>query len=85
MATEQTFAIIFGNVPSHYTVKDIILNHLTKSKSTNTITTEKLDRWRKAIRLIDIVKSIHCHHIIHTDLTTTHIIHHRMITNVNVR
>ena len=59
-ATKQTFAIIFGKVPSNYTAKDMILNHLSfKSKADDTITSSKLERWRRAIRLIDIDEEKH--------------------------
>lgn len=54
-ASKQTFAIIFSKLPSNYTAKDVILRHLSfKSKRDETISANKLERWRRAIRLIDI-------------------------------
>eukprot|EP01084_Bolivina_argentea_P210450 358198_1 len=44
----QTYAIIFSNIPSNYTCKDIILNHLTNKTEIN------YDRWKKIIRIIEI-------------------------------
>eukprot|EP01084_Bolivina_argentea_P256443 431764_1 len=48
----QTYAIIFSNVPSNYTCEDIILKHLTKSKRSKTEINH--DRWKKIIRTIEI-------------------------------
>lgn len=46
--TKQVFAIIFGKVPPNYTVEHIISNHLCFKSG------HKFERWKRAIRMIDI-------------------------------
>ena len=53
--TQQDHVIVFENVPSHYTVEDILFNHLHKKKNKD-LSNKGISRWRRAIRIIELVK-----------------------------
>eukprot|EP01084_Bolivina_argentea_P261585 442120_1 len=50
----QTFAIIFSNVPSHFTWKDIILNHFNASNRCS-ISDKASNRWQHQIQFNTVI------------------------------
>eukprot|EP01084_Bolivina_argentea_P261586 442121_1 len=56
---DQTFAIIFSNVPSHFTWKDIILNHFNASNRCS-ISDKASNRWRRILRIIEFTPHNKC-------------------------
>eukprot|EP01084_Bolivina_argentea_P087834 158601_1 len=56
----QTLAIMFANVPSDYTVNDIILKHLNYVPNKTEITNKQHQRWLRAIRLIEFTSNNKC-------------------------